>query len=82
MIIASVMAYGLPSAGAVEIKTDVIKSPQKMKNRLWILSAKNPNTGWMSDEKMCDMVRIIVANAIEIESFAQINGIMGFKNPV
>jgi hypothetical protein len=79
---ASVITYGLGIAGAVEMKIEVIIRPQKIKNRRWILSAKNPNIGWIRDEKMWDMVRIMVANAIEMDSFAAMNGIIGLRNPV
>ena len=57
-------------------------SPQNIKDRFNILSAKNPNIGCKSDEKICETVKMIVAIAIEIPIFAAINGIIGFSIPV
>ena len=57
-------------------------NPQNIKERFTLLSAKKPNNGCNNDENICDIVKIIVATAIEIPILAAINGIIGFNTPV
>ena len=56
--------------------------PQKIKNLFKILSAKNPNTGCIIDEQICEMLIIIVAIPIVNPNFDAIKGIIGFKKPL
>jgi hypothetical protein len=69
-------------AGAIEIKIAVQINPQNINARFLILSAKNPKNGCNNDEKICELLKIIVATGMEILTCSAINGIIGFKNPV
>ena len=68
--------------GASGIKSDIKINPQKIKNLLSILSAKNPNIGCIIEEQICEILIIIVAIAIEKPNFAAINGIIGLRKPL
>jgi hypothetical protein len=70
------------TAGAQDMKIAVHISPQNIRARFFILSAKNPKNGCNSDENICEKLKIIVATGIEIFTCSAINGIIGFKKPV
>ena len=72
----------LGAEGASGIKTDDNISPQKMKKRFNMLSAKNPKMGCSIFEQICVIPINIVANPIVKPSFAAMNGIIGLINPV
>ena len=72
----------LLAAGAKDINIEVKSNPQNIRARFLILSAKNPKYGCISDEKICEQLKIIVAIGIEMRICSAINGIIGFKNPV
>jgi len=64
------------------MKIDVKINPQKIKILRTILSAQKPKIGCNKDAKICDILKITVAKAIEIDNFAAIKGIIGFNIPV
>ena len=81
-IIQSIKILILGATGANGMNIEDITSPQKIKARLWILSAKYPKTGCKIFAVMLDMLNTTVAIAIDIPSFAEINGMIGLSMPV
>lgn len=65
----------------IERKIDAISIPQKIKKRFLHLSAINPKTGCIIEEKSCEMLNAQVAIPSVIPIFATINGKIGLINP-
>ena len=81
-IIQSIRILIFGATGANGIKIEDMTSPQKIKARLWILSAKYPKTGCKIFAAILEMLSTTVAIAIDMPNLAEINGIIGLSMPV